>query len=157
MNTDINNGRELGWEDQIEKDSKPFVLLPEGDYEFKVVNFERKRFEGSTKLPPCNQAVLSLQIVLPNGESTTIEHSLFLHTITEGLLCQFFTCIGQRKHGEKVSMNWSKVIGATGRATVKIDQWDGKDGETRQSNKIKKFLEPEEPVAPAKAFEKGKF
>ena len=29
--------RELGWDDEIEKDGPEFVLLPEGDYSFEVV------------------------------------------------------------------------------------------------------------------------
>ena len=35
--------RELGWDDEIEKDGPEFVLLPEGDYSFEVVGFERAR------------------------------------------------------------------------------------------------------------------
>lgn len=38
--------RELGWDDEIVKESD-FILLPEGDYNFKVAGFERARHEGS--------------------------------------------------------------------------------------------------------------
>ena len=30
--------RELGWDDTIEKESAGFIILPEGDYEFKSFN-----------------------------------------------------------------------------------------------------------------------
>ena len=33
--------RELGWDDTIEKESAGFIILPEGDYEFKVLEFQR--------------------------------------------------------------------------------------------------------------------
>ena len=31
-------GREFGWDDQIEKDSEGFTLLPDGDYDFEIVH-----------------------------------------------------------------------------------------------------------------------
>ena len=54
--------RELGWDDEIEKDGPEFVLLPEGDYSFEVVGFERARHNGSEKLPACNKAQQQLNI-----------------------------------------------------------------------------------------------
>ena len=54
--------RELDWNDTIEKDGDEFVLLPEGDYDFEVISFERGRHPGSEKLPPCNKATLSIKL-----------------------------------------------------------------------------------------------
>lgn len=147
------DGQELGWDDEIEKDSS-FVLLPAGDYDFTVTDFERARHNGSAKLPPCNKAVVTLTINSPEG-TAAIKHNLFLHTKTEGMLCAFFTAIGQRKHGERLRMNWNTVIGATGRATVSVRDWTDNNGNTRQSNDIKKFIEPAE--QPAKGFTPGSF
>lgn len=135
--------REFGWDDVIENDGKGWVLLPDGEYPFTVLSFERKRYGGSAKLPPCNQAELTIEIDGGSLGKTTVFHSLFLHTKTEGLLCAFFTSIGQRKHGEPLRMNWPAVIGAKGRCKVYIDKWTGRDGKERESNKIDKFLEPE--------------
>lgn len=146
-------GRELGWDDQIEKDGPEFILLAEGDYDFEVVNFERGRHPGSEKLPPCNKAIVHIKIETPEG-SATIKHNLFLHTITEGMLCAFFTAIGQREKGQKVTMNWNKVMGSTGRCKVGIRNWKGDDGRDLKSNEIKKFYEP---AAKAAGFEAGRF
>ena len=33
--------REFGWDDEIQNDSTPFEVLPEGDYRFRVEKFER--------------------------------------------------------------------------------------------------------------------
>jgi hypothetical protein len=140
-------GRELGWDDAIENDGQDFVVLPEGDYDFEVIDFERGRHPGSEKLPPCNKAVVHIKIQGPEGVSI-IRHQLFLHTNTEGLLCAFFTGIGQRKKGEKVTMNWNKVVGSKGRAKVGIRKHEGKE-----YNEIRKFYEPEEP----KGFTPGRF
>ena len=138
-----NMDQEFGWDDVIENDGKGWVLLPDGEYPFTVLSFERKRYGGSAKLPPCNQAELTIEIDGGSLGKTTVFHSLFLHTKTEGLLCAFFTSIGQRKHGEPLRMNWPAVIGAKGRCKVYIDKWTGRDGKERESNKIDKFLEPE--------------
>ncbi len=143
--------RELGWDDEIEKDGSDFILLPEGDYDFAVESFERGRHNGSEKLPACNKAMLKLRIDTPDG-TALINHNLFLHTKTEGMISAFFTSIGQKKKGEKIKMNWNAVIGAKGRCKVGIHEWTGTDGEKRQSNEIKRFYPFEE-----KKFEAGKF
>lgn len=147
--------RELGWNDTIEKDSD-FILLPEGDYDFKVTKFERGRHQGSEKLPPCNKAILTLEIDSPEG-TVSITHNLFLHSKTESMLSAFFTAIGQKKKGEKVTMNWNAVIGATGRCKVYQDSWKGDDGVERKSNKIKKFYESTNTASQQKTFTAGRF
>jgi hypothetical protein len=131
--------RELSWDDSIEKDSE-FILLPEGDYDFEVMSFERGRHAGSDKLPPCNKAILMIKIESPEGV-TVIKHNLFLHSITEGLLCAFFSAIGQRQKGEKITMNWNAVTGSRGRCKVGVRKWTGDDGVERSSNDIRKFYE----------------
>ena len=153
-----NIDRAFDWDDTIEHDSE-FVLFPEGDYDFEVVGFDRARHPGSEKLPPCNKAVLSLKFTSPEIGTTTIKHNLFLHSKTEGMLCAFFTAIGQRKHGEKLAMNWSMVVGARGRAKLGVRSWKNNDGEDRQSNEIKRFYEPDETTSSPKpaGFQPGRF
>lgn len=138
-----NVNRELGWDDEIEKDGGDFYLLPEGDYDFTVKELERGRYQGGDKLPPCNRAIVTLQIEGPDGDFVDIKHQLFLHTKTEGLLSAFFCAIGLKKHGEKLRMDWSKVVGSTGRAKIYIDTYKNDKGEDRQANKVKKFYDKE--------------
>ena len=148
MATD-NMERELGWEDEIEKDSI-FELVPDGDYDFTVTAFERGRHPGGGdgKLPPCNKAILTIEVT--NGANTTsLRHNLFLHTRTEGMICAFFTAIGMRRKGEALRPDWSAVIGRTGRCKVGKRVYDG-----NEYNDIKKFYEPED-TAPS--FQKGAF
>jgi hypothetical protein len=147
------NGYELSWDATIENDGPDFVVLPEGDYDFEVVEFERARHPGSENLPPCNKAVVHIRIEGTEGQ-TTIKHNLFLHSRCEGLLCAFFTAIGQRRKGEKFTMNWNKVVGAKGRAKVGIREYTNKDGKTLQINEIKRFYEPT--TAPG-GFQAGRF
>ncbi len=140
-----NQNGEIGWDDAIENDSPEFELLPEGDYNFRVVKFDRARHPGSDKLPSCNKAVVTLEV--SDGVHTgLIQHNLFLHRKTEGLLCAFFTAIGQRKHGEKLNPHWEQIVGASGTCKVGIRPWTGRNGEKRESNQIERFYEPGTPA-----------
>lgn len=132
-----NDGYELDWDGVIENDSPDFVLLPDGDYDFTVEQIERGHFSGSEKMPACKKVTVHMKFSAPQGE-TTIKKDLFLHSKCEGILCAFFACIGQRKHGERISMNWSAVPGAKGRARVSTRTYNGK-----QYNEVKRFLEPD--------------
>jgi hypothetical protein len=144
--TETNIDRELGWDDPIENDGPDFEVLPAGDYDFEVVGFERARHAGSEKMPPCNKAVISIKVKGEKGQST-IKHNLFLHTKTEGLLCAFFVGIGQRKHGQKVTMDWNKVVGSKGRCKISERKWKNDKGEELTFNDIKKFYEPADAAA----------
>ena len=59
-------GRELGWDDEIEKGAD-YVLLPEGEYDFTIESFERGRFEGSDKAPACPRAELKVKVETSEG------------------------------------------------------------------------------------------
>jgi len=142
--------RELGWDDTITKDSKEFILLPEGDYDFEVIEVERQRYEGGEKLPPCNKAVVYIKIETPEG-LTTIKNNLYLHTKTEGLISAFFHSLGMKKKGEPLRMNWAKVMSAKGRC--KISQYVSNDGNTY--NEVKRFLPADE--QDASGWQPGKF
>lgn len=150
----MDNERAFEWNDEIENDSE-FVLLPEGDYDFTVTKFERKRYTPgpNAKLPPCNQADVTLSIKASDGNEATIIHSLFLHSKCEGMLCSFFTSIGHRKHGERMKMEWNKVPGAKGRCKVAVRTYTRKDGSQGQINEIKKFYEAETPSAPVSSVQ----
>lgn len=137
-------GYELGWDDEISQEST-FVLLEEGDYRFKVANFERGRHTGSARLPACNKAILTLDIFDAAGRKlTSMQHNLFLHSSVEGMISAFFLSIGLKKHGEPLKMNWGTVTGAEGWCHVYVDKWTNDKGEEKQNNKIKYFLDPEE-------------
>lgn len=134
-----NQGFELDWGSEIENDSPDFIVLPEGEYDFTVKCFERGRYNGGDKVGPCPKAMLTLSIDTPQGEAF-VKKDLLLNSKLEGLLCEFFTCIGQRKHGQRVSMNWNAVTGAHGRCKIGTRVYNG-----NQYNEVKKFLEPAAP------------
>ena len=117
----------LDWNDTIESDGQEFITLEEGDYVFEVTGFERGRFPGGQKIPACNKAALTLQVKTDAG-TAVIRTDLLLYKTMEWKLSSFFRCIGQKKHGERLTMDWSKVIGSRGRAHFKPRTYTDRDG-----------------------------
>ena len=102
----------LDWDSEVTNEQREFVLLPAGDYLFTVQSFERARYEGSAKLPPCSMAKLTITIHGGDKGETTVTHRLYLHTKTQGLLGAFFESIGQCKRGETFRPRWNEIVGA---------------------------------------------
>lgn len=162
MSEFTNNDVAMSWDDIIENDNE-FTILPEGDYDFTIVDLERKRFEGSAKMSACPKAEVSIKLYDSNNQSvgsTTVKENLLLNRKMEWKLCQFFTAIGLRKHGEPLKMNWNSVKGRTGRCKVIINKYTNDKGEERENNRIDKFYEPvDTPTAYSaqRTFVPGKF
>lgn len=134
-----NMERELNWDDEIIKEGgEGFVLLPPGDYNFTVAKFERGRFGGSDKMPPCNQAKMEIIVHSPEHGDVTLTHNLLLHSKTEGFLSNFFAGVGLKKKGEPLKMNWPATLGRRGRLKLEVRNYTYK-GEERSSNEIKTF------------------
>lgn len=136
----------MGWDDVIEDDGQEFVILPEGDYTFTVSGFERGSFPGGAKIPACPKATITLNIDNDQGVATA-RVDLLLYRTVEWKMAAFFRCIGQKKHGEKVVMNWNKVAGSRGKAHFKPRSYTNRNGETRQVNDVDYFIDYDPSVA----------
>lgn len=136
----------MSWDDVLENDGQEFIVLPEGDYTFTVSNFERGSFPGGTKIPACPKATITLNIDNDQGVATA-RVDLLLYRTLEWKIAAFFRSIGQKKHGEKVAMNWNKVMGARGRAHFKPRDYTARNGETRQANDVDHFIDYDPSVA----------
>ena len=134
----------MDWNDTIQDDGQEYVTLPEGDYFFTVSEFERGHFPGSPKIPACNKATLTLDIENDRGIATA-KVDLILYRTLEWKIASFFRSIGQKKHGEKVVMDWNKVVGARGKAHIKPRSYTGKNGEERQANNVESFIDCDDP------------
>lgn len=147
-----NTNYTFGWDDEINNEDGGFVLLSEGDYEFTVEKFERARFDGSDKLPPCNKAIVTIAVWGPENKVTITENFLLCASL-EWKISSLFLSVGMKKHGEPLRMNWTALPGARGRCHVYVDNFKKKDGSDGQSNKIKKFYAYDEDanvIAPMK-------
>lgn len=138
----------MDWNDTLENDGQEFIILPEGDYVFKVKDFERGRFPGSKKIPPCNKASLTLQVHTEDGIAL-IFTDLILFRSMEWRISSFFRSIGQKKHGERLVMDWNKVVGARGIAHIAPTTYVGKtDGKEHKKNDVVRFLDYDETKMP---------
>ena len=151
MGVDVTN-EVLDWDSEIEEEGglSLFRLLPEGDYEFTVKSFDRANFNGNDKTPPCPMAKLHLIIHAADGDAQ-VDDSLFFSKRAEWKLSQFFICIGQKKHGEKLRMNWQSVPGSKGKLSINHRTYNGKE-----YNQVARYLEPAEPAV-QKKFTPGSF
>ena len=130
----------MDWNDSIETDGQEFVLLPEGDYNFLVTGFERGRFPGGAKVPACNKATITVQVATPEGIAV-VKFDLLLYRSLEWRISSFFRCIGQKKHGEKLTMDWNKVVGSIGRAHFKQRTYTNQYGEEKTVNDLYRFID----------------
>jgi hypothetical protein len=139
------DGYALDWDSEIKNDGESFSLLPDGcEADFTILEVGRARVANG-KYAGSPMAKIKVKATY-KGESTTINENLILHSKMEWKLCQFFTAIGQRKHGDPLCPRWNEVPGSFGKLKVKIEKYTvtNKDGiqEERESNKVDKWLEP---------------
>ena len=145
-------GRELGWEDEIQSDAQEFVLLPEGDYNATIEKVDRGRSKGEGKLPPCNMAIVYFTVYGDHGEEVSLRENYILHKRMEWKLSELYRSVGLKKEGEKIRMNWPALPGKTARAH--ITQEPGLKDPSKMFNRIEK-LYPKDAAKPA--FTPGKF
>lgn len=137
INDDPTN-KALDWDAEIEASESEFRLLDKGQYDFTVAKFERANFEGSAKIPPCPLARLTLTVHDSQGD-VQVFNNLFLTEKTAWKIAQFFVSLGLMKKGDKLKMNWSKVIGAKGRLSIKHREYNGKT-----YNEVDNYIAPKE-------------
>ena len=154
MNT-FDENMELSWDSEISHEDE-FILLPEGEYDFTVTKFDRSKHNGSAKIKPCLKAVVTLSVDTDKGPVEIVENFLITKSL-EWKLCQFFTCLGMRKHGEPYQMNWNGIFGKKGRAKIVVNKWKNDQGEERQNNRVEKFLEPSETQSNNSGWKAGSF
>lgn len=140
---DVNN-EVLDWDGVLENDGSEFTVLPEGDYIFEVTNMERGSFPGSEKMCACAKATISLKIVDVEKGAVIVFDDLILHKKMEWKLSQFFRAIGMKKKGERLVMDWNKVVGSRGRVHIFVNKYTAKDGTPRENNKVAKYYDYDE-------------
>ena len=143
MADNMANNVGMDWNDTIENDGQDFIILPEGDYNFVVSAFERGRFPGSAKMQACNKASLTLSVKTEEGIAS-VRTDLILNRLVEWRISAFFRCIGRKKHGERLVMDWNNLIGAKGRAHFKPRKYTDKEGNEKQANDVDRFYDYDE-------------
>jgi len=151
----------IGWDDMITNDGdysgEESVVLPEGNYPFEVIKTEQMWYDGSAKIPACNMAKLYLRVDGGElGKALCVENIYLLEKL-EWKAAAFLRSVGLKKHGEPTQ--WRQLAhcdGETGRCKVYVDEYTGRDGNARKSNKVRNFYDKEEQPA-RMAYKKGAF
>lgn len=125
----------MDWNSPIEDDGQQFVILPEDtEVDCTVIEFEQAFTTAGAPM-----AKLRIKCVAAEGK-TIVDENLALQKNCEWKLCEFFTALGQRVHGQRIVPDWEKVLGAKFRAVLKKEPW--KSNPDKFNNKIKRYLEP---------------
>ena len=124
MSDYMDNNETFDWGSEIEVDGQEFVTIEPGDYIFTVTGVERKQFKGSDKIPPCNQVVVKMEVETQKGKANVFEN-LYLAKVNEWRLSAFFRCLGMKKHGEKLKMDFPGAVGRKGYATFGTRKYNG--------------------------------
>lgn len=139
QSTTVQTNGAFGWDDEIQKEDN-FTLLPAGDYQFEIRNFERAYYDGGDKIPACPKAVVTFRIFAPDGSETVLTENYLLHKKMEWKLCEFFSGVGMRNKDEKLRMRWTpELIGKTGVCKVIIHKYKNRDGDDKEINRIDKL------------------
>ena len=134
---------QLDWNSEISNDGGDFKVLEPGTYPFTIKAIEKTYFNGSAKIPACPKAVVTLRVG-QGAEASDVTDGLLLDDSLEWKLCQFFTAIGSRTHGQKLRMNWddSYLIGKTGYVEIETRTYTKNDGTEGRANQVKAYIDP---------------
>lgn len=146
----------MDWTDPVESDhGDGFQIIPDGTYRFVVKDFQRGRHQQKPggSIPSCNKATLTLTIFDDAGNRLgEVTENLFLVRSLEWKIAAFFRSIGRKKHGEKIVPEWNAVRGAQGMVEIYVDTWHKREDppgvDTGKSNKVKAFIDADEPQVP---------
>lgn len=125
-----------------------YTILTPGEYEFTVMDIERKEID-SKKLGGIVK-VADVQLRFSDGQQEGMGHcNLMFHSKTVWKVREFFASIGQTvERGQPFKPNWN-IIGQTGRCLVKSGSYVSRqDGKTYKTNEVEKFLAADEEELP---------
>ena len=91
----------------------------------------------------CNKASLTLSVETEEGIAS-VRTDLILNRLVVWRISAFFRCIGRKKHGERLVMDWNNLIGAKGRAHFKPRKYTDKEGNEKQANDVDRFYDYDE-------------
>ena len=129
------------WDSFLENDSEfpERTIFEDGDYDYRVTNVEKTFTKKDSPM-----AKLTLEISDEDGNTTLVWDNLVIQKNCEWKLSQFFRSIGQKKHGERCRMDWSKVNQSTGRCKIIKTTYTNKDGQEVEKNEIDRYYDPPE-------------
>lgn len=148
---ELNDSAVFSAADLGDYDRGNYVLLPEGDYEFTIVDLKESRHQDvGGKVGNCKQVNPVFRVKNPeDGSSVDIENfNLYMWNSRGclGMIAQYYDSIGLHKKGDPIHFDWAKDhhIGKTGKLQIKHETYKKKDGTDGTSMKISKLYPKEE-------------
>lgn len=143
-------GYALDWDSTGEVQNSQFELLPEGEYDYEVVNLKHERYGGGDKMAACPVAALQLKCRGEKGTGIAFVR-LYLNSKVLWRITSFFKSCGlipvETAEGTKFPMTlFEDAVGCSGRCKVRITKSESK-GKTYENNEVD-FLMPRK-VEPA--------
>lgn len=135
-----NNAVAYDWDSTISNKNEKKVLLNDGNYNFKVIGFERGYFNGSDKMIACPKANLTLNVETDDGVAK-IKTTLFLCSSYEKKIASFFRSIDSANNGDTINMDWSHILGSEGIAHFRVKNFTDRDGIEHQYNEVAFFID----------------
>jgi len=130
----------------VDTGKREFEILPDDT----VCNFIIKKMEQDRSKAGNLMAKVELIATAEDGRKTYIYENVVLSHGSMFRVRAFGLSIGHLTPGEPGTIDWSQVATAYGQCTVKVEDFDGRDGEKHYNNKIKEWLSAyEEADAPA--------
>lgn len=139
-------GTPMGWDDEISAEPTQFITLKPGEYEFTIKSVDKKHFDGSEKMAPCNMAQVNMVIDTEEGQAN-VSTNLFLNSKAEWRLSQFFECIGMKKPGQKGFHPQWNLSGWKGKCKVSNREYNG-----NVYNEVKQFILPKKKTSGYSGF-----
>jgi len=140
------NEEGFGFDDPVDPKQPERAILPEGKAMFSVLDYKRARGECG-KYGTHNVAKVKLLVVSDvDGTEAELEENIWLITALKWKYLQFFTSIGQRKHGDEGEFvpDWTKVKNSGGPCEIGHRTYKNKDGKDVTAHQVKAFLAPED-------------
>ena len=141
------NKEGFGWDDSIDPNQQQRVLLPAGPAMFSVQELKRERKEfGKFGVQNIAVVVMLVSTMETGFDTQEVQVNLPLVHALKWKITNFFTAIGQRKHGDEGEFvpNWSKVVGATGNCVLEHREVTSKKGTKYTVADVKEFTAPEQ-------------
>lgn len=135
----------LDWTDEVEDSGMDFILLGEGDYVFVVEKFDKERYEGGNKVPPCPRATLTLAIPLPDGRTARVFDRILLYSGNKWRIFRFFESLGfEGNQDGKMMSHWDEIVGRQGVVRIKQRKYTTKNGDEKITNDVDSYIKPAE-------------
>ena len=143
MADDNVNNEALDWDSSVTATSSQFTTLEPGTYSYKVTDFKRAQFGGSSKMAPCPEADITIACANAQGAQSDVSFKLFLNKKMQWKITQFFKSCGlidaDLPDGTDYAMGplWKQVLGQIGQVEIRNRTYQDKT-----YNDVDRFVVP---------------